>query len=402
MQIVKGIYNEAKIFIDNTEPGLKEQVKKVLDNIVSKDQKIRIMPDCHVGSGICIGYTTTITDKVVPYFVGSDVGCGVIVQTLKDKHIDLGRLDKIMHNVVPSGFAINNKPHRFASQIDITRLKCYSELKNPHKFILGIGSLGGGNHYCEVNKDETGQLFLVIHTGSRNLGKQIADYYQQRAYKDYENRRVVGLRNVLESLREAGRISELEQVSKYYVNNNPAIEKAMAYCEGQLMEDYLHDMAIAQEYASLNRKAIADIIQCGMRWKVQSEFQTIHNYIDMDTKILRKGAVRAEKGEILIVPISPSYGSLICIGKGNEDWNYSSPHGGGRVMSRKAAKEKYTTKDFEMAMDGIYTTTISKDTVDECPMAYKDPNEIIENIKDTVDVVKHIVPVYNFKGSDKK
>jgi len=161
-------------------------------------------------------------------------------------------------------------------------------------------------------------------------------------------------------------------------------------------------MAIAQEYASLNRKAIADIIQCGMRWKVEGEFETIHNYIDMDTMILRKGAVRAEKGEILIVPISPSYGSLICIGKGNEDWNYSSPHGGGRVMSRKAAKEKYTTKDFEMAMDGIYTTTISKDTVDECPIAYKDPNEIIENIKDTVDVVKHIVPVYNFKGSDKK
>ncbi len=398
MQIVKGIYNEAKIFIDNTEPGLKEQVKKVLDNIVSKDQKIRIMPDCHVGSGICIGYTTTITDKVVPYFVGSDVGCGVIVQTLKDKHIDLGRLDKIMHNVVPSGFAINNKPHRFASQIDITQLKCYSELKNPHKFLLGIGSLGGGNHYCEVNKDETGQLFLVIHTGSRNLGKQIADYYQQRAYKDYESRRVVGLRDVLESLREAGRISELEQVSKYYVNNNPAIEKAMAYCEGQLMEDYLHDMAIAQEYASLNRKAIADIIQCGMRWKVEDEFETIHNYIDMDTKILRKGAVRAEKGEILIVPMNMRDGSLICVGKGNEDWNSSAPHGAGRLMSRKKAKETFDMDEFRNAMKDVFTTCVSKDTLDESPMSYKPMQEIIDNIGDTVDIVNIIKPIYNFKA----
>jgi len=178
------------------------------------------------------------------------------------------------------------------------------------------------------------------------------------------------------------------------------VEKAMAYCEGQLMDDYLHDMEIAQEYASLNRKAIADIIQRGMGWKVQSEFQTIHNYIDMDTKILRKGAVRAEKGEILIIPISPSYGSLICVGLGNENYNYSAPHGGGRAMSRKVAKEKFTTADFKKAMEGIYTTTISKDTIDECPMAYKNPQEIIKNIKDTVNVVNHIVPVYNFKGSE--
>jgi len=179
------------------------------------------------------------------------------------------------------------------------------------------------------------------------------------------------------------------------------VEKAMAYCEGQLMDDYLHDMEIAQEYASLNRKAIADIIQRGMGWKVQSEFQTIHNYIDMDTKILRKGAVRAEKGEILIIPISPSYGSLICVGLGNENYNYSAPHGGGRAMSRKVAKEKFTTADFKKAMEGIYTTTISLDTVDECPMAYKDPNEIIKNIKNTVDIIKRIVPIYNFKGSEK-
>lgn len=398
MQIVKGKYNEAKIFIDNTEPGLKEQVKKVLDNIVSKDQKIRIMPDCHVGSGICIGYTTTITDKVVPYFVGSDVGCGVIVQTLKDKHIDLGRLDKIMHNIVPSGFAINNKPHRFASQIDITQLKCYSALKNHHKFLLGIGSLGGGNHYCEVNKDETGQLFLVIHTGSRNLGKQIADYYQQKAYDAMLLKRDGERMAIVNTLRGTGRESEIPEAIKYFTDNNPVIDKAMAYCEGQLMDDYLHDMAIAQEYASLNRKAIADIIQCGMRWKVQSEFQTIHNYIDMDTKILRKGAVRAEKGEILIIPANMRDGSMICVGKGNEDYNYSAPHGCGRLMSRKKAKETFGMDEFRKSMEGIYTTCVNKDTLDESPMSYKPIQEIIDNIGDTVDIVNIIKPIYNFKA----
>jgi tRNA-splicing ligase RtcB (3'-phosphate/5'-hydroxy nucleic acid ligase) len=393
---LKGKHNECKIFTDKVEEGCIELIQKILDNPDWKDTKLRFMPDIHLGKGTCIGTTMTITDKVVPNFVSVDVGCGVIVQTLKDKHIELCKLDKIMHNIVPSGFAINSKPHRFANQIDITKLKCYSALKNHHKFLLGIGSLGGGNHYCEVNKDETGQLFLVIHTGSRNLGKQIADYYQQKAYEELKNNTITK-DEIIAQLCHLGREQDIERTLKSV--DIPKIDKSMAYCEGQLMDDYLHDMAIAQEYASLNRKAIADIIQRGMGWKVQSEFQTIHNYIDMDTKILRKGAVSAKKGEILVIPISPSYGSLICVGLGNEDWNYSAPHGGGRAMSRKVAKEKFTTDDFKKAMEGIYTTTISKDTIDECPMAYKNPKEIIENIKDTVNVVNHIVPVYNFKGS---
>jgi tRNA-splicing ligase RtcB len=300
-----------------------------------------------------------------------------------------------MHNIVPSGFAINTKPHRFANQIDITQLKCYSELKNPHKLILGIGSLGSGNHYCEVNKDDAGQLFLVIHTGSRNLGKQIADYYQQKAYEELKNNTITK-DEIIAQLCHLGREQDIERTLKSV--DIPKIDKAMAYCEGELMQDYLHDMEIAQEYASLNRKAIADIIQCGMRWKVLGEFETIHNYIDMETMILRKGAVRAEKGEILIVPMNMRDGSLICLGKGNEDWNSSAPHGAGRLMSRKKAKETFGMDEFRNAMKDVFTTCVSKDTLDESPMSYKPMQEIIDNIGDTVDIVNIIKPIYNFKA----
>ena len=398
MQLIKGKYNEAKIFADNIEPELIQQVEKILNNEISKNQKIRIMPDCHVGNGICIGFTTTITDKIVPFFVGSDIGCGVIVQKLENKTVNLEKLDNIMHNIVPSGFNINHKLHRFANQIDLTKLKCYQYLKDPYKLLLGIGSLGSGNHYCELNRDDEENVYLVIHTGSRNLGKQIAKYYQNEAYKSLSDVRSKK-KELIAKLKAEGRTKDINvELAKI---KPVEVEKALAYCEGKLMEDYLYDMRIAQEYARLNRKAIADTIQCGMKWNILEEFETVHNYIDLDAMILRKGAVSAKKGEMLIIPISPAYGSLICIGKGNEDWNYSAPHGGGRAMSRKVAKEKFTTADFKKAMEGIYTTTISLDTVDECPMAYKDPNEIIKNIKNTVDIIKRIVPIYNFKGSEK-
>ena len=399
MITIQGKFGEAKIFIDNTEPGLKEQVQKVLDNIVSKDQKIRIMPDCHIGSGVCIGFTSTITDKVCPNYVGVDIGCGMLVQKLEDKDIDLEKLDNIIHKNVPSGFSLHNKPHRWANDTRISELRCKDKLPNINKFPLAVGTLGSGNHFIELNKDDEGNYYLVIHTGSRNLGKQVADYYQNEAYMQMKSK-VNNISEIIAQLQHLGREQEIESTLKSLPKVE--IDKNMAYCEGSLMEDYLHDMAICQEYAELNRRAIADIIQCGMRWKVVEEFQTIHNYINMDDMILRKGAISAKKGEIVIIPISPSYGSLICVGKGNEDYNFSAPHGSGRSMSRKAAREKYTTKDFEIAMNGIYTTTVSEDTIDECPMAYKDPNEIIENIKDTVNIVKHIVPVYNLKGSNER
>jgi len=396
---LKGKYGDAKIFTDNVELEAINDINNILNSPVALNANVRIMPDVHKGMSFPIGTTMKIIDKVIPNGVSVDIGCGMLIQKLEDKDIDLEKLDNIIHKNVPSGFSLHNKPHRWANDTRISELRCKDKLPNINKFPLAVGTLGSGNHFIELNKDDEGNYYLVIHTGSRNLGKQVADYYQNEAYMQMKSK-VNNVSEIIAQLQHLGREQEIESTLKSLPKVE--IDKNMAYCEGQVMDDYLYDMAICQEYAELNRKAIADIIQCGMRWKVVEEFQTIHNYINMDDMILRKGAISAKKGEIVIIPISPSYGSLICIGKGNEEWNFSAPHGGGRTMSRKAAREKYTTKDFEIAMNGIYTTTVSEDTIDECPMAYKDPNEIIENIKDTVDVVKHIVPVYNFKGSNER
>ena len=393
---IQGKYDSAKIFTDNVESEAISQIYKILNSVVAKDSHIRVMPDVHAGAGCVIGTTMKITDKVIPNGVSVDIGCGMLVQTLKDTHVELGKLDKIIHANVPAGFSIHQKAHRWADDTRISELRCKAELPNMHKFHLAIGSLGGGNHFIELSKDETGQLFLVIHTGSRNLGKQIADYYQQKAYATMTNKETKK-QALVAQLKLEGRTQDIAtELAKMEIVQ---VEKAMAYCEGQLMDDYLHDMAIAQEYASLNRKAIADIIQRGMGWKVQSEFQTIHNYIDMSTKILRKGAVRAEKGEILIIPMNMAWGSVIAIGKGNPDWNESCAHGSGRKMSRKKAKESVSMDDYRNSMNGVYTTCVSRETIDESPMAYKNPEEVLENLKDTIEVVNRIVPVYNFKAS---
>jgi len=393
---IKGKYAEAKIFIDHTEPGLIEQVQRVLDNLISDGQKIRIMPDCHVGSGICIGFTTIITDKVVPYFVGSDIGCGMLVQKLEDKDIDLEKLDNIIHKNVPSGFSLHNKPHRWANDTRISELRCKDKLPNINKFPLAVGTLGSGNHFIELNKDDEGNYYLVIHTGSRNLGKQVADYYQNEAYMQMKSK-VNNISEIIAQLQHLGREQEIESTLKSLPKVE--IDKNLAYCEGKLMEDYLYDMRIAQEYARLNRKAIADTIQCGMKWNILEEFETVHNYIDLDAMILRKGAVSAKKGEILIVPMNMAWGSVIAIGKGNPDWNESCAHGSGRKMSRKKAKESVSMDAYRNSMNGIYTTCVDKSTIDESPMAYKNPEEVLENLKDTIEVVNRIVPVYNFKAS---
>lgn len=398
MITIQGKFGEAKIFTDNIEPEAITDIYKILNSPVAINANMRIMPDVHKGMSFPIGTTMKITDKVIPNGVSVDIGCGMLVQTLKDSHIELGKLDKVIHANVPAGFSIHKKAHRWADDTRIQELRCKAELPNMPKFHLAIGTLGGGNHFIEVNKDETGQLFLVIHTGSRNLGKQIADYYQQKAYDAMKSKRASDLAEILDNLKKNGRVDEIDAAIKYFHSNNPEPDKAMAYCEGELMQDYLHDMAIAQEYASLNRKAIADIIQCGMRWKVEGEFETIHNYIDMDTKILRKGAVRAEKGEILIIPANMRDGSMICVGKGNEDYNNSAPHGCGRLMSRKKAKETFGMDEFRNAMKDVFTTCVSEDTLDESPMSYKPMQEIIDNIVDTVDIVNIIKPIYNFKA----
>jgi RNA-splicing ligase RtcB len=287
---------------------------------------------------------------------------------LKDRRVELAQLDKAIHRHIPSGFKIRKESHHLSDEIDLTALRCakHVDLK---RAALSIGTLGGGNHFIEVNKDDEGQLYLVVHSGSRNLGKQVCDYYQNAAAN---------------SLGRTGK----------------GADRALAYLEGSLFDDYLHDMAIIQQYADLNRKAIVKELVKRVKLKVDEQFATIHNYIDLDTMILRKGAISAKKGERMLIPINMRDGSLICVGKGNEDWNCSAPHGAGRIMSRSAARGRITLSQYENAMKGIYSSTVNKSTIDEAPFAYKPMDEIVANIGDTADIVKTIKPIYNFKAAE--
>ena len=368
---INGKYGSAKIFTNNIDEKVSNQINQMLESPVAINANMRIMPDVHFGAGCVIGTTMKIVDKVVPNFVGVDIGCGVLVQKIGRTDIDLERLDKVVRKNIPSGFDIRNREHPLASCVNLDDLICKDGLKKFNRFSLGIGTLGGGNHFIEIASDENGDNYLIIHTGSRNLGKQVADHYQNLAYRDIVERRD---------------------------NYVASIEKTMAYCEGQLMQDYLHDMIICQKYASINRMAIASTIGIGMRWSVVNEFETVHNYIDMDSMILRKGAVSAKSGESLIIPMNMMNGSLLCVGKGNPEWNYSAPHGAGRIMSRTVARKTISIDDFKNSMNGIFTTCVNNDTIDEAPMAYKPMQEIIDNIGDTVNIIGIIKPIYNFKA----
>jgi tRNA-splicing ligase RtcB len=366
MRIIEGRFNTAKVFTDAVEEGAVIQIKTLCDQEYTKDSKIRIMPDVHEGVGCTIGTTMTITDKVVPNLVGVDIGCGMETIRIKNSHIELSKLDKLIYGKIPAGFNIRKKAHRYNDEIDLSRLKCKDAGSiNIERAILSLGTLGGGNHFIEAAKDEDDNTYLIVHSGSRHLGYQVANYYQKLAYES--------------------------QKSEGY-------SKQLAYLTGRIMEEYIHDMKIVQRFAMLNRKAIMDEIIEGMKLKVVDEFTTIHNYIDMENMILRKGAVSARAGEKLLIPINMRDGSLICIGKGNPDWNYSAPHGAGRLMSRSQAKKTLTLSEFKKQMDGIFTSSVNKDTLDECPMAYKGIDDIINDIGDTVEIIKTIKPIYNFKA----
>ncbi|NLY76740.1 MAG: RtcB family protein [Tissierellia bacterium] len=366
---IRGKYNTALVFTDNVDSGAIAQITELCDQEFVKDSIIRIMPDVHTGIGCTIGTTMTISHKVVPNLVGVDIGCGMETVKLKNKTIDLEKLDRIIHDFVPAGFDIRKTPHSYEEYIDFDSLACKKHV-DLNRARLSIGTLGGGNHFIEVNSDEQGNLYLVVHSGSRHLGKQAAEYYQKLGY---------------EELMKKG--------------NSLAIKKPLAYVEGKNFRDYINDMKIIQRYAAYNRKAIVDEIITKMGLEIEEQFTTIHNYIDTDTMILRKGAISAKKGEKVLIPINMRDGSLICIGKGNKDWNFSAPHGAGRIMSRRQAKKNISLEEFEKAMEGIYSTTVNKYTLDESPYAYKPMDEIINNIKDTVDLVHIIKPIYNFKAS---
>lgn len=397
---LKGKYNTAKIFTDNVDAGTIGQVMSLLNQESMKNSKIRIMPDCHMGKGCTIGTTMTIHDKVVPNLVGVDISCGMHTAKLDTKRIELPKLDSVIRKEIPAGFSIRDKEHKYAKNVDLEKLRCvkHVDLDRAYK---SIGTLGNGNHFCELDKDEDGNVYLVVHTGSRNLGKQVAEYYQKEAWnllKDGNRGELIKAK--IAELTAAGRQTEIEAAIKEIKSTVDVVSYELAYCECKLFDDYIHDMKIIQEYAYWNRKAIIDTIVKEMKLKVVEEFETIHNYIDTEHMILRKGAVSARKGEKLIIPINMRDGALICIGKGNDDWNQSAPHGAGRLMSRGEAKKNFTVSEFKKTMQeaGIYTTSVGADTLDECPMTYKPMQEIIDNIQDTVEIEKIIKPIYNFKA----
>ena len=395
---LKGKYNEAKIFTDVVDEASIAQVLLLLNQDFAADSKIRLMPDIHAGAGCTIGTTMTITDKIVPNLVGVDIGCGMETIKIKEKHVELQKLDKLIYEKIPSGFNVREKTHRYFGKINLEELYCYKhiDVKRAEK---SLGTLGGGNHFIEANKDDEGNIYVVVHSGSRHLGLEVANYYQEEGYKSLNGSAQKDIDALIADLKSQGREREIQKsITALKNTKRTAIPKQLAYVSGDLFEQYIHDMKIVQSYAELNRQAMMDEMVKGMKFHVVEQFTTIHNYIDTDAMILRKGAISAKKNEKILIPINMRDGSLICIGKGNDDWNQSAPHGAGRLMSRSAAKQSFTVSEFKNQMSGIYTTSVNRDTLDECPMAYKGMDDIVNNIGDTAEIDRVIKPIYNFKA----
>lgn len=405
MKIVQGKYTNAKIFTDNIEEEAVAQLLELCDQPFVAGCKVRIMPDTHKGAGCVIGFSADLGDKVIPNIVGVDIGCGMLTVNLGILDIDLEMLDEIINKYIPSGK--NTHEGRMIKFEKLQELKCFRSLKNTKRIERSIGTLGGGNHFVEIDKGEDGTLYLVIHSGSRNLGTQVADLYQNLAIdlcsgkEDYFVKREEIIKNFKEIGKRKEIETELKNLKKQYDELKPTYPRALCFLTGKYREEYLHDMNICQEYATLNRETMAEIILkrlLGKGLKDFESFTTIHNYINFKDNIIRKGSVSAYEGEKLLIPINMRDGSLICIGKGNEDWNYSAPHGAGRLMSRTKAKEKVNYEEFKKSMEGIYSTSITEATIDEAPMVYKPIEEIINNIGETVEILDIIKPIYNFKA----
>lgn len=390
-----------KIFTSNIEGQAVDQIYTLAKLPAFADSKIRIMPDVHAGAGCVIGFTADLGEKVIPNIVGVDIGCGMLTIKLVNKNIGnavLKRIDDAIHQYVPSGHEIHASIHEFYAPIE--QLKCFRYLKSSEdRFERAIGSLGGGNHFIEIDQDEEGTNYLIIHTGSRNLGKQVAQYYQGLAIDTMHNHRTE-INEMISQLKKEGRQREIEDAIKAFKAKRPTVPEDLCWLEGDNRLDYLNDMKICQDYASRNRAKIAELILSNTELEEDSRFETIHNYIDHESNIVRKGAIRALEGEQVLIPLNMRDGCIIGIGKGNEDWNCSAPHGAGRVFSRSKAKEMVNLEDYEETMKGIFTTSVNQSTIDESPFAYKPSDEIIELVKDTVDIEKIIKPIYNFKASE--
>ena len=399
---INGQFNTAICYTDTLEDTAYAQIQTVCNEEAFKESKIRIMPDVHAGKGCTIGTTMTIIDKVVPNMVGVDIGCGMYTVALGNVDIDLEKFDEAAH-FIPCGMNVwEGRQERF----DLSVLKCYRNLKNTKRLERSLGTLGGGNHFIEIDSDESGNKYIVIHSGSRNLGTQVAEFYQKIAVdlnlgkEDYYKQR----EEIIRTYKEQGRRSEiqatLKALEKEFEAKAPSMPRELCFLYGTFMEDYLHDINICQQFAKRNREKMAEVLLERTGLVSLESFQTIHNYIDVDEMILRKGSVSAKNGEKLLIPINMRDGSLICVGKGNPEWNYSAPHGAGRIMSRSAAFERLTMEEYQKEMAGIYTTCVNTSTLDESPMAYKNMDEIVANIEPTAEIIAHIKPIYNFKAAE--
>lgn len=396
MKTVTGKFNEALVYATTVEESCLKQIKELCDEPWAKDSKIRIMADCHAGKSCVIGTTMTITDKIVPSLVGVDISCGVLATEFRSLGIDFSKLDSIIKDRVPMG--MNNHSIPIADfTTELNQLWSSKDAFNFDKVNRSIGTLGAGNHFLSIEKTEDDVFYLLIHTGSRNFGKVMAEYYQNKALEYHKSNRSLSKKEMIQDLKASGLESTIPSV---LASMKPEVSEDFCYLEGALFDSYIHDMKIAQQFASLNRKTIAKTICEAMKWPLSKQFDTVHNYIDTDNMILRKGAISAQKGERCLIPINMHDGSLICVGKGNPDFNFSAPHGAGRLMSRNEAKKVLKLADFKNVMKDIYSTTVNASTLDEAPAAYKPIAEILENVKDTVDVVNHIKPVYNIKASE--
>lgn len=399
MKQLQGQYTSAIVYTDLVEQEALEQIQLLCDQPIAAGSRVRIMPDVHAGAGCTIGTTMTIGDKIIPSLVGVDIGCGMLTVGLGKQKLPLEALDELIYRCIPSGQSVRQSPHPLMEQMNLQQLRCAKRV-DLSRAMVSLGTLGGGNHFIEADVDEEGNQYLVVHSGSRNLGVQVANYYMKAGFEQMQMEGVKTSQKLVEELKAQGQYQQIETALKSFKVEKKELDIPMklAYVSGSLFEDYIHDMAIVQRFAQLNRQAMMDTMLRELGMDETERFETIHNYIDMESMILRKGAVSAKLGHRLLIPINMRDGSLICTGKGNPEWNYSAPHGAGRLMSRSKAKEMLSMEQYAQAMEGIYTTSVAESTIDDAPMAYKPMEAIVSNIHPTVEINSIIRPIYNFKA----
>lgn len=367
MITIENTYNTAIVYADTIDSGAEGLIRALCGSPLSRGSAIRVMPDVHAGKGCAIGTTMTVADRAAPGLVGVDIGCGMTVLKVRAKRLELQRLDKVVRENIPAGRALRQTPHRFAERVELENLRCGKHVQRD-KALRAVGTLGGGNHFIELDRGGDGAYWLILHSGSRRLGVEVASYYQEAAFR------------------------QCPQGTPY----------ELAWAEGELLADYLHDMALVQDFAEWNRRAMAEEIVKAMKLDVEDRFSTVHNYIDLEDRVLRKGAVSAKRGERLVIPMNMRDGCLLCVGKGNPDWNCSAPHGAGRLMSRAEVRQRFTLSQYKKEMKNVYTTSVSRETLDESPMAYKPMEAILEQLGPTAEVTERLAPVYNFKAGEEE